>query len=153
MTVHIGHAHLKVRNLERSIDFYTQFLDLTIREQVDNRWAFLSGTDVHHELALQEVGADAPLPSRWHVGLFHIAFEVPTRMALARYFHRLVERDVPVVAVDHRISWAVYFGDPDGNGLELYCDTRGDDDGAERWEGVDRPLSAERLLAALGTAS
>ena len=133
----IGHAHLKVRNLERSIEFYEQVFGLKIRERIGS-FAFLSGTEMHHEIALQEVGPEAQLPGRYDVGLFHVAFEVPDREALSERYHYLRDHDILVFPADHRISLAIYFSDPDGNGLEIYCDTRHEIDGAEIWEGRDR---------------
>lgn len=142
----IGHAHLKVRDLERAVRFYRRFLGLQVRESVGGRYAFLSGGDLHHELALQEVSADARAPGRADVGLFHVAFEVPDKPAFARAYRELTAAGVPVVLADHRISWAIYFADPDGNGLEIYCDTRSETDGTELWGGRDRPLSARQVL-------
>ncbi len=115
--VKIGHTHLKVRNLEISTRFYQEFFGLKVREQV-GRFVFLSGTEMHHEIALQEVGPNAPTPGRYDVGLFHVAFEVPDKRSLAERYRYLLEQGKQVIAVDHRISTAIYFNDPDGNGLE-----------------------------------
>lgn len=144
----IGHAHLKVRNLERSTQFYQEVFGLKIRERIGH-FVFMSGTDMHHEIALQEVGGDARLPGRFDVGLFHVAFEVPDKRSLADRYRFLIERGIRAVAVDHRISWAIYFSDPDGNGLEIYCDTRKEADGAEDWTEGDRLLTEEMVMAEL----
>jgi catechol 2,3-dioxygenase len=147
MKMRIGHAHLKVRDLERATAFYERFLGLEVRERLPDRYVFMSGGPLHHELALQRVPPDARLPGRYDVGLFHIAFEVPDKASFARAYRTLEEAGVPVALVDHRISWAMYFADPDGNGLEIYCDTRSEPDGVELWEASDRPLSAKQVLA------
>ncbi len=115
----LGHAHLKVRDLDRAIDFYTRFLGLRLVERVGNAYAFLTGGDVHHEIALQNVGTNAPEPPAHGTGLYHVAFEVPDRTSFARTYQALVDAGVPVATVDHLISWAMYFDDPDGNGLEI----------------------------------
>ncbi len=145
----IGHAHLKVRDLDRSVEFYQRFLGLRVRERIGNRYAFMSGSDAHHDLAIQGIGREAPGPHATSTGLYHVAFELPDRRALAEHYKRLVDAGVAVVAVDHRISWAIYFSDPDDNGLELYWDSRRESEGADLWEGHDRPLTRERLLAEL----
>src|SRR5690349_11407037 len=75
----IGHAHLKVRDLQRSIDFYTRFLGLNVTEVVGNHYAFLTAGTYHHEIALQNVGSGAPQPPSRGTGLYHVAFEVPDK--------------------------------------------------------------------------
>ncbi len=145
----IGHAHLKVRNLERAVAFYTRFFDLKVVEQVGEQYVFLSGGDFHHEIALQNVGENAPQPPAQGVGLYHVAFETPDRRSLALAYQALTEAGVAVAAVDHLISWAIYFDDPDGNGLEIYWDTRHEPGGQKLWRGQNVPLPPEKLLAAL----
>lgn len=149
MAIEIGHAHLKVRDLDRSVEFYQRFLGMEVRERIGNRYVFMSGGDAHHQLAIQGVGREAPAPHPTSTGLYHIAFELSDSRALAEHYKRLIDAGVAVVAVDHRISWAIYFSDPDDNGLELYWDSRRQPDGAELWQGQDRPLGRERLLAEL----
>jgi len=141
----IGHVHLKIRNLNRSISFYQNYLGLKVTEQLGEGMAFLSGTDRHHEIALQQLGARAATPGRFDVGLYHVAFEVPDRETFMGIYNKLREDGIAVHPIDHRISWALYFSDPDGNGIEVYLDTRGMEDGAELWEGKDRFLDHDRL--------
>lgn len=145
----IGHAHLKVRDLDRSVAFYTRFLNLRETERVGNQYAFLTGGALHHEIALQHVGAAAPSPPERGTGLYHVAFEVPSAREFAAAYQALTGAGVPVAPVDHLISWAMYFDDPDGNGLEIYWDTRDRPEGATLWRGVNRPLEPEMILAAL----
>ncbi len=149
----LGHTHLKVRDLTRSIDFYMTYFDLNEVEKLGDHFAFLSGGTVHHEIALQSVGPDAPAAPPGAVGLFHVAFEVEDKDAFARAYQALTDAGVPAGAVDHGISWAIYFNDPDGNGLEIYVDTRADIEGRERWHGNDRRLSRARILEAASQVS
>ena len=143
--MHIAHVHLKIRDMDSSVAFYEHFLDMKITENLDNSFVFMSAGEMHHELALQEVGETAKLPGRHDVGLYHVAFEVPDKEALVKVYKKLKKGGIAVYPVDHRISWAIYFSDPDGNGLEVYWDTRGTQHGVDRWEGRDRPLT-EALL-------
>jgi catechol 2,3-dioxygenase len=145
-TTRIGHAHLKVRDLERSIAFYTDFLALRLTERVGDSYAFLTSGDTHHEIALQNVGPDAPQPPAAGTGLYHVAFEVASRAAFAAVYRALTEAGVSVATVDHLISWAMYFDDPDGNGLEVYWDTRREPGGRELWRGENRSLPADVIL-------
>jgi catechol 2,3-dioxygenase len=141
----LGHAHLKVRDLERSVTFYTHVFHLQVTEIVGGGYAFLSGGPLHHELALQEVGAGAPLPQPFGVGLYHVAFEVPDHRSFALAYHTLIDMGVEVATVDHLISWALYFNDPDGNGLEIYWDTRNESHGRQLWHGDNVPLPTHTL--------
>ncbi len=138
----VGHVHLKVRELEPAISFYTDVLGLTIAER-HGRYAFLSWGERHHDVALQEIGADAPGPSRG-VGLYHAAFEVETKPALTAIYDRLRARDQSVSPVDHGISLALYFSDPSGNGLEVYFDTRDSFD-REAWNGRNAPFDPHEI--------
>ena len=148
-TAKIGHAHLKVRDLDRAVAFYERFLKLHVTERVGNLYVFMTGGELHHEIALQRVAADAPAPEPRGVGLYHVAFEVPDKRSFADAYQTLQAANVHVGAVDHFISWAMYFDDPDGNGLEIYCDTRHEPEGRTLWRGENQPLSDEQIVAAL----
>ena len=139
----LGHIHLKVRNLETAVDFYKRYLKVVERERIGGTFSFLSGTDIHHEIALQQLGADAPLPPHLSVGLYHTAFEVNSKEELKEVYEKLIADDIPYVLVDHRISVAIYFTDPDQNGLEVYHDTRSETRGSSKWQGIDRPICPE----------
>ena len=78
-----------------------------------------------------------------------VAFEVPDKRSFALAYRALFEAGIPVVAVDHYISWAMYFDDPDGNGLEIYWDTRTQPGGRQLWHGDNAPIENEAILAAL----
>lgn len=141
----VGHVHLKVRDLQKSVTFYQRYLGMKVTERLDERLAFMTAGSAHHDLALQEVGERAAIPGRLDTGLYHVAFEVPDRQALAETFCKLKQDGVKLFPVDHRISWALYFSDPDGNGVEVYWDTRQTEHGVETWNGVDRPLMEAQL--------
>lgn len=148
----IGHAHLKVRDLDRAVTFYTQFLDLHEVERIGRHYAFLTGGELHHEIALQQVGPNAPAPPDHGTGLYHVAFEVGSKRDFTKAYKALQDADIEVGAVDHRISWAMYFSDPDGNGLEIYWDTRNEPGGTQLWQGINLPLSDTEILSALDSA-
>src|SRR5260370_7230675 len=79
----IGHAHLKVRDLGRSVAFYSRYLALHETERVGDAFAFLTGGAFHHEIALQRVGMGAPQPPANATGPSHVPFEVPDRRSFA----------------------------------------------------------------------
>jgi catechol 2,3-dioxygenase len=101
---------------------------------------------------LQQVGPDAPQPPAHGTGLYHIAFEVPDRRSFAEAYRTLKEAGIRVATVDHFISWAMYFDDPDGNGLEIYCDSRHLPGGRPLWHGENAPLPGKTILAELAEA-
>lgn len=146
----IGHVKLRVHDLDRAVDFYTRFLNLRLVERVDSvRHAFLSGSDAHHEIALEATGKELPRTSSETAGVQHIAFQVPDRKSFAQAYKTLTEAGIRTNAVDNAISWSIYFEDPDGNGLEIYCDTRDEPEGRSLWEGWRQPLDGERILQIL----
>jgi catechol 2,3-dioxygenase len=121
----IGHVVIKVRDLERSRNFYTDVIGLKLMMEAPKiKMAFFAsnGRD-HHELGCIEVGADAPGPQKGEVGLVHIAFRLRDEDHLRAAYRELKEKDVPILStVDHGITKSIYFRDPDGHQLEIYCD-------------------------------
>lgn len=138
----VGHVHLRVRDLDRAVDFYRDLLDMAVTER-QGRYAFLSFGERHHDLALQGIGEDAPGPSPG-VGLYHVAFEVPDPATLRTVADRLATNEVRFHPVDHGISRALYFDDPSGNGVEVYHDEREARD-LESWDGRTRPFDPAGL--------
>jgi catechol 2,3-dioxygenase len=148
----IGHVHLKVSDLERSIAFYRDVIGLKVTQRYGAQAAFLSAGGYYHHLGLNTWdSAGGPRPPRNAVGLYHTAFLYPDRVALARAFRRVVEVGVEIEgAADHGVSEAIYFSDPDGNGIELYRD-RAPEDWPRTEEGhlrmVNDCLDLEGLLS------
>ncbi|MEM7471842.1 MAG: VOC family protein [Pseudomonadota bacterium] len=120
----IGHVHLKVSDLARSVKFYSEAIGLELQQEMGGRMAFLSSDGYHHHLGLNTWhslgGAPAPKQAP---GLFHTAFLFPDRAGLAQAFKRALDYGVAIEgAADHGVSEAIYFSDPDGNGVEIYRD-------------------------------
>ncbi len=122
--VRIGHVHLKVADLDRSIAFYGGVLGFSVVQRMGNQAAFLAAGDYHHHIGLntwESRGGSAPPPGS--TGLYHHAILYPTRAALGDALARLVAAGIPLDgASDHGVSEALYLRDPDGNGVELYWD-------------------------------
>jgi catechol 2,3-dioxygenase len=122
--VDIGHVHLKVADLERSLAFWHGVLGFDIVQRMGNSAVFLSAGGYHHHLGLntwESQGGAAP--PRGSTGLYHVAIRYPDRAALADALRRLVEAGIALDgASDHGVSEALYLRDPDGNGVELYRD-------------------------------
>ena len=120
----IGHVHLKVADLARSVAFYQAALGLEVQQYFGTEAAFLSFDGYHHHLGLNTWHrARGPRPAPNATGLYHTAFLYPDRAALGRVLRRAIDAGVRLDgAADHGVSEAVYFSDPDGNGIELYWD-------------------------------
>lgn len=120
----IGHVHLKVSDIERSLQFYRDVLGFAVMSRYGEQAVFLSAGGYHHHTGLntwESKGSTPPPPG--HTGLYHVAILYPTRAALGDAVRRLREANYPIDgASDHGVSEAVYLRDPDGNGLELYRD-------------------------------
>ena len=120
----IGHVHLKVSDLQRSLDFYSGLLGFELTQQYGKQAAFISAGGYHHHIGLNtwESQGQPPAPKH-HPGLFHTAILYPTRKDLAAIFKRLQDEEYPFTGfADHGVSEALYLDDPDGNGVELYWD-------------------------------
>lgn len=148
--IRLGHVQLRVRDLERSRRFYEGLLGLPVRE-AGRGVAFLGWGPGHHQLALHAVGQDAEPGPRGGAGLSHVAFEIEDRNALLRMYRTLAATGLRVSAVDLGVSWSLYFHDPDGNEVEIYCDTRRVPEGRQHWGGQGQTLDlprAEAIVAA-----
>jgi catechol 2,3-dioxygenase len=121
----IGHVVIKVRDVERSKQFFTDVMGLKLMMELPKlKMAFFAsnGRD-HHEIACIQVGADADRQHAKQIGLLHIAFRLDDEEHLKRAYKELKEKDVPIdFTVDHGITKSIYFRDPDGHQLEVYCD-------------------------------
>ncbi|MEO6405134.1 MAG: VOC family protein [Ferruginibacter sp.] len=121
---HIGHVHLKVSNLERSMEFYCGLLGFEVTTMYGNEAVFISAGGYHHHIGLNTwYSKDAPPAPLKSAGLFHTAILYPTRKDLAFIYDRLRKAFYPFTGfADHGVSEALYLDDPDKNGVELYWD-------------------------------
>lgn len=149
----IGHVHLKVSDLERAVRFYTEVLGFELVTRYGEKAAFVSAGGYHHHIGLNtwESEGGSP-PPHGTTGLYHFAILLPNRLELARTLRRLLRQRWPIDgASDHGVSEAIYFRDPDGNGIEIYAD-RSPDRWPRRDGAIDMPtvaLDMRRLLADL----
>ncbi|MBP9854486.1 MAG: VOC family protein [Candidatus Omnitrophica bacterium] len=120
----IGHVHLKVSDLERSLQFYTEVLGFDLTTRMGKSAAFLSAGGYHHHIGLNTwESKDGQPPPPNSTGLYHFAILMPNRQELAKAVKRLLDYKWPIDgAADHGVSEAIYLRDPDGNGIEIYAD-------------------------------
>jgi catechol 2,3-dioxygenase len=149
--VDIGHVHLKVADIERSLAFWSGVLGFEVQQRFGDQAAFISAGGYHHHIGLNtwESRGGAP-PPRGTTGLYHVAIRYPDRATLGDALRRVVEAGVPLQgATDHGVSEAIYLADPDGNGIELYRD-RPQEEWPRTADGelamVNAPLDLQALL-------
>ncbi len=148
----VGHIHLKVTDLERSIAFYRDVLGFDLKLRYGAQAAFLAAGQYHHHVGLNTWHSDGAAPvTRKAAGMYHVAFVYPDRAALGRAVGNVRASGVEITgAADHGVSEAVYFDDPDGNGIELYWDRdpelwdRSEDGVAQL---INAPLDVDALIA------
>jgi catechol 2,3-dioxygenase len=119
----IGYVHLTVSRLEAMKQFYGTVLGFQEAQRDGARTIFLSATGgCPFHIGLTEAEDPTPPPSR-AAGLYHLAVLLPSRRDLARLFRRVLRHGVRIDgAADHSASEAIYFRDPEGNGIEIYAD-------------------------------
>jgi catechol 2,3-dioxygenase len=144
--VDVGHVHLKVSDLDRAVAFYRDVLGFEVQHRYGDQAAFLSAGGYHHHIGLNTwESKGGPPPPRGTTGLYHVAFRYPDRKTLAQALQAVIDAGVPLTgASDHGVSEAIYFHDPDDNGIELYRDRP-----REQWpdEMYTAPLDLQALLA------
>jgi len=146
--VEIGHVHLKVSDIDRALVFYVGVLGFELQGRLGDQAAFVSAGGYHHHIGLNtwESKGGSP-PPRNATGLYHVAIRYPDRKTLADAVRRVLDAGIPLHgASDHGVSEAIYLADPDGSGIELYCDRP-----REEWpaEMFTAPLDVDALLAEL----
>ena len=154
--VDIGHTHLKVSDIDRSLGFWRDVLGFELTQRFGSEAAFLSAGGYHHHIGLNTwMSRGGSPPPRGTTGLFHVAVRYPTRAALADALRRVAEAGLALDgASDHGVSEALYLHDPDDNGVELYWDRPReqwprDPDDPDRVAMFTAPLDLDDLLAEL----
>jgi len=141
----IGHVHLKVADIERSLAFYCGVLGFELMQRWGADAAFISAGGYHHHIGLntwESRGGTPPPPGT--TGLYHLAILYPDRASLGDALRRVLAAGIRLEgASDHGVSEALYLSDPDGNGVELYRDRP-----EEEWP---RPADGSRGVA-MGSA-
>lgn len=151
--VRIGHVHLRVADLGRSLGFYRDVLGFEVTQRYGHQAVFLAAGGYHHHIGLNtwESARGSP-PARGSTGLYHLAILYPTRASLGDALRRVVSAGISLTgAADHGVSEAIYLDDPDGNGVELYRDRPAHEwprDALGQIAMYTRPLDLDDLLRA-----
>ena len=152
-----GHVAIRVRDLEVAKRFYGDILGMTLGMEIPGQGLFYRFNDYHHDLAIFKARDGAEPASKNHAGVAHIAMVADNFETVLSMYRRLREHGVPVSrTIDHGATKSVYFSDPDGIELEIYCEVPGFDwrrAGMTRVpldiesESADQPLTTEQARA------
>jgi catechol-2,3-dioxygenase len=120
----LGHLVIRVRDAQRSEDFYHGVLGLDVRNRTrgGKMRFFTSNPEIDHELAVAELDADAVGPFPEQVGLYHMAWELADMDELKDAYQVVLDNNVDVAGFgDHGDVKGLYIRDPDGIEIELYA--------------------------------
>lgn len=121
-SLQLAAVELRVPDLARSLNFYAGQLGFSVTSRAAASAQLAVAANASPILTLNEDRHATPSP-RDAAGLFHAALLFPHRAALGRWLRLAAERRVEFDGFsDHGVSEALYFSDPDGNGLEFYVD-------------------------------
>ena len=146
----VGHVVLHVRDVDQSIKFFTEALGMELMAHNQERhMAFLSFGTQHHDIALFMAPEGA---QRSELGLNHIAMQIEGgEQELKELYGRLVTHGAKIDSTtDHGLTHSVYFFDPDGNRLEIFCETMDPEEGRQTMRstrGTAKPLEIEPIIS------
>lgn len=143
---HVNHINLKVKDLDTSIAFYEDILGFSILKK-ENNTVYLTTDNKTSFLSLSGL-VNYEKKNERTTGLYHLAILLPEISDLANFTMHLVKKNLRIGASDHLVSLALYFDDPDGNGIEVYIDKDSSD---WTWENkhvsmASLPLDFDKLL-------
>lgn len=150
----LGRVRLRVSDLTRSLSFYETVLGMRVIRKADGVAALGTNEDGRVLVELNETRGVSPAAQRGRLGLYHFAILLPDRKALGRFIAHARKLGVRLGSADHLVSEALYLHDPDGLGIEVYCDRPRDTwrrAGREIMMATD-PLDIDDLLRAAGDA-
>lgn len=145
----LGKVVLKVKDLEQMTAFYQEVVGLTVLERNDQSAVLGIKGDGRALVELVQIQPDAPKRT---TGLFHLALLLPTRADLGAYLQHMTGQKGRLGASDHGYSEALYFDDPEGNGIEIYADKP-----RSEWDirpdgtiaGITIPMDRDAVLASM----
>ena len=118
----LSHVGLYVHDVPKMIDFYTKVLGFVVSDGAeDGRITFLSrNPSDHHQVVLVRGRAtDAATPM-----VQQVSFNVATLDNVRRAFRKVRDAGCEGIRpICHGNAWSVYFQDPEGNQIEMFCDT------------------------------
>ena len=122
--IRVGHLVLNVKDQETSTKFYTEVLGFEISINREGFGTFLTCGKIHHDIALFQAAPDAAPVTPGGLGLNHIALQVQNFDVLTEFYNKFQKLGVELRTTDHSMTKSIYITDPDGNGIELFCNSQ-----------------------------
>ncbi len=119
----VGHLVVNVSDQDASTKFYTEVLGFEISVERPGFGTFLTCGKIHHDLALFQAAPDAAPVTPGGLGLNHMALQVENWDMLTEYHKKLADAGIEMRTTDHGMTKSIYIQDPDGIGIELFCNT------------------------------
>jgi len=143
----VGHLVLNVKDVEAATRFYTEVMGFEIAvKRPDGSATFFTCGKIHHDLAVFKAPAGAAPVKEGNLGLNHFAVQLESFEALKEFYQHLQKYEVPISrTTDHQMTRSIYFHDPDGNGIEVFCNTH--DNPEEGLAEIRRPGRKNTVLA------
>ncbi|AQQ54516.1 VOC family protein [Planococcus lenghuensis] len=138
--MHVSQVNLKVQNIDRSLAFYTSVIGLSVLNRTETSGQ-LTADGKTVLVSLEQPEGVTPKQPRT-TGLYHFAILLPERSDLAAIVRHFTQIDLQFGASDHLVSEALYFSDPDGNGIEIYRDRDPDE---WTWNGEEVVMTVDPL--------
>ena len=119
----IGHLVINAKDLDAATKFYTDVIGFEISLERPGFGTFLTCGEMHHDLAIFQAPEGAVPTADGDIGLNHMAIEVADFEELTDYYHKLQQyfETSDLRTVDHGMTKSIYIKDPEGNGIELFC--------------------------------
>lgn len=137
--VYVNQVYLRVTDLVRSLTFYEEIIGLKVLSQTEKSAILTADGKTPLVTIIEPDGVTPKEPRR--TGLYHFALLLPSRADLAACLKHLVESGYPLQgASDHLVSEAIYLGDPDGNGIEIYADRT-----SEQWKWMNDSIEMDTV--------
>ena len=122
--IRVGHLVLNVKDQETSTKFYTEVLGFEVSINREGFGTFLTCGKIHHDIALFQAAPDAAPVTPGGLGLNHIALQVQNFDVLTEFYNKFQKLGVELRTTDHSMTKSIYITDPDGNGIELFCNSQ-----------------------------
>ena len=122
--IRVGHLVLNVKDQEASTKFYTEVLGFEISINREGFGTFLTCGKIHHDIALFQAAPDAAPVTPGGLGLNHMALQVQNFDVLTEFYNKFQKLGVELRTTDHSMTKSIYITDPDGNGIELFCNSQ-----------------------------